>query len=450
MNEIAPHRIRALLIGVVIVGILSGCGGTTYDYYNPLDPATAATVDEVLTVASLDPALAQAISDFWAPGTMKNEVNYVGAADYGVSSVAGIEFFPEIRELDLSGNPSLAGVDLSVLRRLPLLDSLILNRTIDPNIESLAGITATSIQVAENNIIYPDLVVLAGMGVRDVALTGSGSPSGSFYTLQGATVFEDLRDSGLAETAVDRVGVEYFNLLSSADLNGIEALAATNTLDLAFNSLEDPALLQPFFTASQNTGIQTDHDLSLYGNPINPTLLSGLGPYLQQLESLDLGGLPPHPVEGQVISITTGNTGVSETILRLSVADNPSLTDIEIINGLPNLEELIVSRTGVDDLDLFYSELPSLRFLAANGIGGGGLFTSVVGISTYPALETVYLRDNADLAIGVAELAQIAGLRELYLSGSFSVPPADIQAIIDVNAEVFIEYPDGSVYSGGQ
>jgi hypothetical protein len=46
-------------------------------------------------------------------------------------------------------------------------------------------------------------------------------------------------------------------------------------------------------------------------------------------------------------------------------------------------------------------------------------------------------------------LAQLQNLRKLYLSGSLSVSDAQIQAIIDSNPEVYIEYPDGSVYAGG-
>lgn len=432
---------------LMAVGLI-GCGGTTYDYYNPLDPATAATVEDVLAAAPMDPALAQAISDFWA-GTMKNEVNYVGAANYGVSSVEGIEFFPEIWELDLSQNPSLAGVDLSNLARLPRLTSLVLNEVIDPNIESLSGISATSVQLAENNIIYPDLEILADLGVRDVALTGPSPPSSSFYTVQGATVFEDVRDSGLAATLQDRIGLEYFSFVVATDFSGMEALVGTNNIELGFNEITDPGLLQPFFANSATAGIQSDHDLSLYGNPLDPGLLDGLGPYLQQLESLNLGGLAPNP-NGPVTSITTGNTGVSETIIRLSVAENPDLTDIEIINGLPNLEELIVSNSGVDDLDLFSSDLPRLRVLEANNLSGGGsLFTTVTGISVYQALEVVELQDNADLTSGVAELAGLPNLREVYLSGSLLVPDADIQLIIDQNPDVFVEYPNGTTYTGG-
>jgi hypothetical protein len=63
-------------------------------------------------------------------------------------------------------------------------------------------------------------------------------------------------------------------------------------------------------------------------------------------------------------------------------------------------------------------------------------------------LETVYLRDNANLS-DVSELSQLQNLRELYLSGSPSVSDPQIQAIIDSNPDVFIEYPDGSVYAGG-
>lgn len=447
MRRIGGRGIGGMLAGGLVVVALIGCGGTTYEYYNPLDPTTDASVEEVLTSAPMDPGLAQAIRDFW-PGAMKNQVNYVGASGYGVSSVGGIEFFPEIGNLDLSNNPSLAGVDLSPVTRLPRLYHLGLNGTIDPNIESLAGITATSVGLAENNIIFSDLELLADIGVREVSLSGPGSPNGAFYTVQGATVFEDLAASGLADSLEDRVGIEYFNLVSAADFTGIEALVATNNLELAFNGIEDPGLLQPFFTASASAAVQADHDLSLYGNPIDPGLLAGFGPYLQQLESLDLGGLPPHPVNGPVTSITTGNTGVSETIIRLSLPDNPNLTEIEIINGLTNLEELIVSRSGVDDLDLFYSDLPQLQFLAANNLGAGTLLTTTVGISVYSALEIVYLRDNVNLTTGLDELAQLQNLSEVYLSGSTAIPDADIQLIIDQNPDVYIEYPDGSIYTG--
>ena len=434
--------IRALLAAIIPAAALAlaSCTGTTYEYSNPLDPKEDAPVSSVVTGIP-DANLQQAILDQYA-GSTKFQVQEIYADGYGVTSVAGIEFFPRVSTLWLGNNP-LNGVDLSPIVRLPDLQELHLNGVVDPDIQSLAGSSVRILALRDANIIYPDLQTIAGLpNIRDLALSGPGSGSGAYYTVQGTNVFDDLATAGLAGKLTDAIHIEYFNIASSADLIGIEAFVGTSQIDLAFNQINDPGLLQPFFNASAIDSQQADHDLSLYGNPLSAGLLPNIGGYIDQLEGLSLGGTG-------ITSLTPGELPGSTTLIRLDLNDNSALSDISAVGNFPNLEELLISRTDADETTLFSAGLPNLRLLAANAVGDGGAspITTVAGISAFSALEYVFLDNNLSLTGGIAELAQLPNLQSVSFSGSTNVSTADIQAIIDANPDVFVTYPDGTVYA---
>lgn len=103
----APQRciqpaVRGAITLLVSVLVLTACADS-YNYYNPLDPRENVPLEVVLPFVE-DPVMRQAIQEaaLEQNATTKFEIESVNVFDAQVTSLQGLEFFPDIRWLELN------------------------------------------------------------------------------------------------------------------------------------------------------------------------------------------------------------------------------------------------------------------------------------------------------------------------------------------------------------
>ncbi|MFP4330773.1 MAG: hypothetical protein ACLFP6_08650 [Spirochaetaceae bacterium] len=409
------HPLRLLLTAGAAALFLSACNFYNPEYYNPLDPALDAPIEEVIDQV-VNPNLRQAILDTGA--TTKFDVGFVSVFEEPVDTLEGIEFFSQIRYLELNNADIVAlGTDLTVLRDLPELRELNLmaNGYDDTNLDLIPFIS----QLTGLDLGFNDITDAASL----VPIIRDYGPD--FFIGFGATLIEGDTLGALTPVLNLLSALQAFDLAGTTpmeDLNWLTSNDTIRTLGISQNPLPEDAYA----------------DLSQLSN-------------LRRLEIrgwqyTDLTALPSLP-ELEILIAEDGDpgftdlNGVPSGLREFSVENSVGLFTVAPlrIGSGSTLNTLDVSGTALTDddmADLF--SLRELNFLRAGDLPG---LTTIEGISNLARLDSLQLFNNQLLASGISEVGQLPNLTFVDFSGSISVDTTILDQIAADNPNLTIIYP---------
>jgi Leucine-rich repeat (LRR) protein len=421
----------AVLVIAGAVLLFGGCEQATFEYYNPLDPQEDALVEQVVAGAALDPNVEGEILNQWS-GSRKSEVDFISVFDIPISSVAGLEFFPELTSLELN-LVQLRGVDLTPILSLSNLDSLNLmnNGYTDSDLADLPHFS----QINYLSLGYNPILDAASANVILERHIADGDRIS--LDLQSTPVAHDTLAS-LRYDALDGLHIGYLTDTGGADapLTDTDFLPADNStlryLDISGPHAPDMAGVR---------GLDNLQELSIL-----------------RYQGTDLTAISP--VDTLVVlnvdqSDLTSLDGLDAPDLWiLSVRNSSSLEDIQQLasGGMQDsLRHLEVQQTGLADEDLAVIwAMSNLTWLEASGLAdpanGNPTITDLTGISNASSLEHVDFADNPDLSHGIADLAALPRLESVDLQNTgFSATDIEIQNWSSTVQEIVM--PDGSTFN---
>jgi hypothetical protein len=252
--------------------------------------------------------------------------------------------------------------------------------------------------------------------------------SGNLFIESGVTELDGL--SCLCEVHGDLIlvgtelknlnGMERLHLVSGefdiadnqqlARLRGLEALTDVGTLTLRDNEallkVALPSLLRVEQLVLENT-VLVDLDGLASVQEVGALRLSG------NSALVDVSGLQADLTELDYLTVSDNSVLTSLASLRIGVTgsifvhDNPSLRDLEGLEGVTSLNYLEVhDNLLLDNLDA----LSGLNTVTYNlWISGNSALTSLAGLQSLTTVDTLYLDNNASLK----DLSDLSGLRQL-------------------------------------
>lgn len=256
------------------------------------------------------------------------------ARDLGLSDLSGLECWPGLMHLDLSGN-ALSAADLSVLSKLNRLSTLRLDCNPIENLDALgAHPSLRSLSLSQTGptceASLDDLSALAQLpALSELSLDGQGLTNLSALVGLRALTLLSLND----------------NALSAADLQALGELPTLSDLRLRDNDLTSLSFL---------TNVPWIRRLDLSGNDLE-----------------NLNGVP------------------ALTSLEVLAAARNHLTSLTQVGALAQLRELDVSENEIQDLAPL-SGVSALFFLNARS----NQILSVQPLLTLPHLQTLILDEN--------------------------------------------------------
>ncbi|MEX2442712.1 MAG: hypothetical protein WD492_03840 [Alkalispirochaeta sp.] len=418
-------RIFGSLCLACVVVLLAACDIITYDYYNPLDPQEDATVETALA-GVVDPELRRAIVDSVGGDTerSKREVHWVHASywepdGYNVSTVAGIEFFPEVSGLELSGTSVDWEADVIHLQRLPRLDHLNVGDTgvTDAEVAYFAQIDQLRwLGLNGNALTVEGLNHLVSTNIDGIALSGYDETDGNpgYQLTTGASIFEELGSSGLADQLwgidLGRFG------LTAADLTGLQVFPHLGSFSFWDNDIASVAEINDFLR--NHNGADHPVHLGLWGNPIPEAELAKLD--LTHISGLDLG----HMGDGSLLEALPAFATEGSQLNNLGLQDNRALSSLD------GLEQLLMD-SRIEHLNLSNTAITDVEPLRAGD-----------------ELRWIYLTDIiTEFGLPVANVELLADLPNLEQLILHNTPLSDDDAVreaFDARPDIYVEYPDGT------
>jgi hypothetical protein len=422
-HKLAPARVVEAVVVVIVCSLLATCeiATTTYEYHNPLDPREDGTVAEALTAVP-DSELRRAISNSVNNETQrsKREVHWVHAAGwepqpqgYVISNLSGIEFFSELSGIELSGNVIDWTANLVYLQRLPHLWDLSLfgSEISDSDLALISELEQLRyVGLGGNTITIAGLRHLAASNVDNISLSSYDDVGDNpgYQLTTGATIFEELQSSGLADQLWG-VDLTVFDL-TAADLTGLQVFPHLGSLGLWDNQIEGVSEINTYLRL-HNEGNNPVH-LGLGGNPIPEAELANLDlGYLSGLEIGNMGG------DGLLLTAVPGFVQVGRDLRHLGLQDNRNLASLagleQLLTNSP-IDSLNLSHTSITDVEpllagdelrwIYLTDLTNSGFSVANVELLGGL----------PNLEQLFLH-NTPLQDEPAVRATFDARREIFV-----------------------------------
>lgn len=427
-NRPAPLTVAVLLAAVLGAG---GCEFYSPEYENPLDPSVSVSREDIDFADPVFRGMVEARAD----GPTTNDVEYIDGDGQGVSSLEGIQYLSNLRELRFWGESSVSSLaPVGELRRLEVL------QLDNANVTDLSPLSAVDslreLSVRQNNIA--SLEPLQGLSnLERLGVSGPNDWSDKHYRggVAGVAALTQLRE----------VEIQGFEIENEEDLSPVLTMPNLRGLWLS-NSL--------LTTFPTNTAILRLERLDLSWNPITalpdtlvtfPNLtylgiqsleLEGDGNYSRlsnisapALEYIRLGGNRVEDQNGDNTAPTTRIPNLSQfpELRRLGVRDS-QLTDISGLSSLTGLEELEISSqtsdqsTGISD----FSPLQSLSRLQWIGLGDSGFGDGDVqylsgksdlhGVSAWDNEGLVTLAGFASIGLDYLDVNGLPNLTTLNLS----------------------------------
>lgn len=412
-------------VAMVLITVIA-CDGTTYTYSNNLDPERDAPVADVLPYVA-DPDLQDAILESvgGVSDRSKFEVRWVNAESwrgYTVQQLSGLEYFPRIDGVDLSGS-QLADLsaDVEVLRRLPEIHGVSLSGAglIDADVALLTSVPSLGwLHVGGNDLTILSLQYVADSGVDDIFISAPAPSEGlPGYTPEAANVLDDFATVGL-DSKLDGLGLEGFDLSAPGALDGLANMPRLWQLRLFQAQLTSVVPINDYV---QNHHRADGLHLGLNNNPIPAAELATLD--LQRITSLELGYMG----DGTLLTAVPAFSSPAPNLYEVSLQDNWDLTD------LTGLRMLLEAGTPVEHVNLSNTAITDVTDLLQGG-----------------ELRRIYLTDIGDEALGetlanVQRLAELPHLEHLQLFNTVLADEALVRQAFDGNPNVWVGYPDGSV-----
>ena len=421
-----------------------------------LTNSVTATLRVITNVAFVDPNLERAVrdrlgipTDPLTPADLAS-MTWLGAGNYGITNLSGIESAANLDWISLSDNTGIA--DYTPLTELPKLAFLDLNGCDVTDIAFVAVLTSLNeLYLGDGNITdisplaaQPQLVRLnlahnAGITNLEVLnhltnlaglwLEGTGTTNISF-----AALMPNLHDFSIEADAVwdlspltGATNLVNLDVANNQITNAAPLAACTNLewLAVSANQISDLAFLASLTRLNY---------LNLDGNPAtNISVLAGLTNLTWlNVNSLPVSDLSPicslvkltdlylcrlgitniaflAPLTNLTLLDLGGNQIASPTsyphldrLRYLSLNGNP-LTDIGFVIGMTNLEDLRINDTGVRDL----SPLAGCTRLVNLGLAGNGI-TDISPLATLTYLRWITLWNN-----NVQDISALSGLTNL-------------------------------------
>ncbi len=350
-----------------------------------------------------------------------------------LSDVSPVADLTNLTRLDLVGNNIS---DVSVLANLTNLESLFLDGNPTSDMSSLAGLTQlTRLGLGGNNIsdISPladltDLtwLRLGGNNISDISpladltdltwLRLEDNYISDISPLAGLTSLTELWLWGNSISEISALAgltnLTRLNLAenSISDISALVNLTNLTYLELPFNSISD---LSPLVA---NTGVGSDDEVDVRGNPLNRASIETHIPALQGrgvmvefddviTELVDIPDSNLHSAIAAALGKAAGNAITTDDManLRQLFAIDVNISDLTGLELATNLTELVLIRNAIKDISPLakLTNLTSLR-LSANTI------TDISPLAGLTNLTLLWLSDN-----NISDLSPLTGLTKL-------------------------------------
>lgn len=411
----------------------AGCEFYSPEYENPLDPRVSVALEDI---EFADPAFALMVYGR-AEGPSTNDVEHIDGDGQGISSLEGIQYLSNLRELRFWSESSVSSLaPVGQLRKLEVL------QLDNANITDLSPLSAVhsllELSVRQNNIA--SLEPLQGLpNLERLGVSGPNDWSDKHYRggLEGIITLVQLREVELQGFEIES-DEDLSPVLAMPNLEGLwlsnslltsfptgGGLLQLRALDFSWNpitSLPDSSVTFPNLTYLGIRGLQLEGD----GNYSKLSNISA-----PVLEELQIGSNWVDDGTGNNADPTTQLPNLSQfpQLRRLGIQDS-ELTDISGLSSLTNLEDIDLGyqtsdgAPGISDFSPLQG-LSSLRWIHVANSGFGD--SDVQYLSGKSDLNGVTASDNEGLAT-LAGFASI-GLEFLEVHGLVNLTTLNLSYI---------------------
>ena len=288
--------------------------------------------------------------------------------------------------------------DVSSLSGLTSLKMLDLRETPVSDVSSLSGLTSLK------------MLYLSGTQVSDVSSL-SGLTSLKKLYLRETPVSDVSNLSGL--TSLERLDL-YGTQVS--DVSSLSGLTSLKTLNLEDTQVSDVSIYKFFVKNENRENLEVRNKKGMkitwadvpeaYKQQIQSEKLS----FEEQVERVK-AFLAENKIEEKRMKIIGEGEGRR---IKLDLTST-NITNVINLNGLPNLEELILNNTRVSDINIL-DNLPNLKTLGYEGVRVEA--KEVISLSALTGLESLYLGSSFGKVSDIKSLAGLKKLRNVGLRGT--------------------------------
>ncbi|MBU1191779.1 MAG: leucine-rich repeat domain-containing protein, partial [Gammaproteobacteria bacterium] len=346
-----------------------------------------------------DPELQQcleetALSESW---TQTEQVTHLACADRNIESASGLDNFPDLTSLDLSGNALMSAAGMHSLTGLV---QLLLSDNAGMDINDIAPILANNTGLTH--------LGLAGITIEYLSQL-------PLYNSQTSNHY-DLIELDISRTGITDLGyLMNFPSLQRLDVSGnaigeifpwyLESLTQLTAIDLSDNALSSVQGLD-FHTGLIELNLSNNADLEIYD--VIPILANNVG-----LAQIGLGGIDI--ADFYQLPLNNPQTSSTYQLVELDLS-RTGITDVNRLYEFPNLRRLNLSGNGISNINPWLLE--QLTQLTAIDLSDNAL-NSVQGLDFHTSLTELNLSNNAGLELYaiLPILAYNTGLTHIGLGG---------------------------------